>query len=123
MQKKYILVTLANYIPVLCGCLLFRGGAPLLWPLFIIMQILLVSLNYSTANGKLGVLFLNANLLVSTIAANWLFVYLYYTLISSDSETVIVGYVGGEIGAIFVLVLSLISVLIKALTGRKESHT
>ena len=120
MQKKYILVTLANYIPVLCGCLLFRGGAPLLWPLFIIMQILLVSLNYSTANGKLGVLFLNANLLVSTIAANWLFVYLYYTLISSDSETVIVGYVGGEIGAIFVLVLSLISVLIKALTGRKK---
>ena len=123
MQKKYILVTLANYIPVLCGCLLFRGGAPLLWPLFIIMQILLVSLNYSTAKGILGVLFLNANLTVSTIIANWLFTHLYYTLISSDSETLIVGYVGGEIGTIFVLVLSLISVLIKALTGRKESHT
>ena len=121
MKKKYVFATLANYIPVLCGCLLFRGGASLLWPLFIILQILLTGLNYGVADRKLAVLFFSANLFVSTIIANLLATHLYYTLISSDDETLIVGYAGGWIGAIFVLVLSLISLMVKALIGRKKA--
>ena len=123
MQKKYVFAALANFIPVLCGCLLFRGGAPLLWPFFIISQIILTCINYGVADGKSDVLFLSAQLLISTIIANWLYTHLYYTLISSDDETLIVGYVGGWIGVIFVVVLSLISLGMKALVGRKKSQT
>lgn len=120
MQKKYVFAALANFIPVLCGCLFFRGGAPLLWPLFIILQIILTCINYGVADRKSDVLFLSSQLLISTIIANWLSTRLYYTLISPDGETLIVGYAGGEVGIIFVLVLSLISLVVKAVTGRKK---
>ena len=120
MQKKYILVTLANYIPVLCAFLLYRGGGLLFWSVFITMQVLLVCLNYSTAGKKTVLLFFSANLLVSTIIANWLSIYLYYTYISSDAETILVGYAAIKIGVVFVLILSLISLGIKTLVGRKN---
>lgn len=123
MQKKYVFAALANFIPVLCGCLLFRGGAPLLWPLFIILQIILTCINYGVSDRKSDVLFLSSQLLISTIIANLLLTHLYYALISSDDETLIVGYAGGRVGVIFVLVLSLISLGMKALVGGKKSQT
>lgn len=89
MEKaKYILAILANYIPVLWAYIFYSIGAGIDWSLFIISQILLVTLNHKITKSKLALLFLHANLLVSTIVANWLSTHLYYTNISSDDETV-----------------------------------
>ena len=112
MQRKYILIALANYIPVLCACILFRNPN-LAWLLFIISQILLICLNHKAADDKFSLAFLNINLLISTIIANALLTHLYSSNISSDSETLAVGNLALVIGVIFVLILSVISISLK----------
>ncbi len=119
MKKlKFIAITLANYLPVLCACLFYKGGAPVEWKLCIILQILLVVLNYIFSSKKSVLTFYNVNLFISTILANALSTYLYYCNVSSDSETPAVGMFGLIVGAIFVFILSLISILLK----RKKSE-
>ncbi len=115
MQRKYILIALANYIPVLCACIVRNPN--LAWLLFMISQILLVFLNYKAADDKFSLAFLNFNLLISTIIANALLTHLYSSNVSSDSETLAVGSLALVIGAIFVLILSLISILLKKETS------
>ena len=112
---KYILITLTNYIPVLCAFFAYIGGAPVVWMLFIMSQIGLVVLNYKATDKISIVTFLSINLLASTIIANKLATYLYYTNVSSDGETLIVGNVGLWVGVIFVVILSLLSILLKVL--------
>ncbi len=111
MQRKYILIALANYFPVLCACIVHNPN--LAWLLFIISQILLIFLNYKAADDKFSLAFLNINLLISTVIANVLLTHLYSSNISSDSETLAVGNLALVIGAIFVLILSVISILLK----------
>lgn len=119
MKKlKFIAITLANYVPVLCACLFYKGGAPVEWSLYIMLQIILIVLNYKFSNKRLDLSFFNANLFISTIIANVLGTYLYYCNVSSDPETPIVGELGLIVGAIFVFILSLISILLK----RKKSE-
>ena len=119
MKKlKFIAITLANYVPVLCACLFYKGGAPVEWLLYIMLQIVLIVLNYALSNKRLELSFFNVNLFISTILANALSTYLYYHNVSSDSETPAVGELGVIVGAIFVFVLSLISILLK----RKKSE-
>lgn len=114
MKKvKYILAILSNYIPVLWAYILYSGGAATVWSLFIISQILLVTSNHKITKNKLALLFLHVNLLVSTIVANWLSTHLYYTNISSDDETLLVGIWGLKVGAVFVILMSTFSLLIK----------
>ena len=113
MRLKYVIATAANYIPALCACLFFRGGGPVMFPLLIALQIILTLLNFFIANSKKPMIFLSANLFVSTIIANVLSTYLYYTNISSDSETILVGEWATIIGAGFVFILSLIFILLK----------
>lgn len=112
-KSKYILVTFSNYILVLCAYLFYRGGAPTVWSLCIILQIVLTILNYKTANGSKSLAVLCANHLLSTIIANKLSTNLYYNNISSDSESLVVGNLGLIVGSVFVFMLSLISILIK----------
>ena len=116
--RKYILTALANYIPVLCACLFYRGGA-YIWPVFMVLQILLVIINHKITDNRLPLLILHANLLVSAIIANWLLTHLYYTRISPDGITPILGLFGGFAGAIFVILLSVISLLIRIYKKRK----
>lgn len=110
---KNISVTLANYIPVLAACLFYKGGAPVEWPLYIVLQVLLVILNFIIANKRSMLIFFNINLLISTVIANKLSVYLYYTNISSDGMTLTIGDLGLIVGVVFVLIISLVSVLLK----------
>ncbi len=112
MQRKYILIALANYIPVLCAFIFFRNPN-LAWLLFIISQIWLTVSNYKAADSKFTLAFFQVNLLISTMIANALMAHLYYSKISSDSETLAVGNFVLVLGAVFVLILSLISILLK----------
>ena len=121
MEKvKYILAILANYIPVLWAYIFYSIGAGVDWSLFIISQILLVTLNHKITKSKLALLFLHVNLLVSTIVANWLSTHLYYTNISSDDETLLVGIWGLKVGAIFVILMSTFSLLIRIFLEKQK---
>ena len=121
MEKvKYILAILANYIPVLWAYIFYSIGAGIDWSLFIISQILLVTLNHKITKSKLALLFLHANLLVSTIVANWLSTHLYYTNISSDDETLLVGNLGLKVGVIFVILMSTFSLLIRIFLEKQK---
>lgn len=119
-KSRYITLTLINYIPVLLACLCFQAGAFVIWFLFIASQIMLVIFN-SLFTDKISVLtFLSANLIVSTIIANLLSFYLYYWIISPSSETLLVGKLGMIVGVIFVLIISLVAILIKALIIKSQ---
>lgn len=121
MEKvKYILAILANYIPVLWAYIFYSIGAGTDWSLFIISQILLVTLNHKITKSKLALLFLHVNLLVSTIVANWLSTHLYYTNISSDDETLLVGNLGLKVGVIFVILMSTFSLLIRIFLEKQK---
>ena len=122
-RVKYIFVTLANYIPVLCACLFYEGGGPLMWPIFIVAQIILIVLNHILSSKKMELIFYDVNLIISTIIANGLSTYLYYWNISSDSETPAVGQLGLMVGVIFVLILTFISVLLKRKNLNKRKNT
>ena len=123
MKKASLaIMMIANYILVLWACLFYSFGSslgfPVVWPLFIISQILLVVLNYRAADDKFALAFLSVNLVISTVAANMLFTHLYYSNISSDSGTLDLGNLALAVGVVFVAVLSLISILVKK--GRPE---
>lgn len=121
MKKvKYILAILSNYIPVLWAYILYSGGAATVWSLFITSQILLVTSNHKITKNKLALLFLHVNLLVSTIVANWLSTHLYYTNISSDDETLLVGILGLKVGAVFVILMSTFSLLIRIFLEKQK---
>lgn len=120
---KYIFVTLANYIPVLCACLFYKGGAPVDWPIYIVAQIILIVLNHILSSKKMELICYDVNLIISTIIANGLSTYLYYWNISSDPETPAVGQLGLMVGVIFVLILTFISVLLKRKNLNKPKNT
>lgn len=114
MQKlKYLTITFVNYALVLCACLFYKDGAPLVWSIYITVQILLTVLNYIFSSKKSELIFYSVNLVISTILANALSTYLYYCNISSDLETLAVGELGLIVGVIFVVIMSLVSVLFK----------
>ncbi|MBQ6558989.1 MAG: hypothetical protein IJL81_06430 [Clostridia bacterium] len=113
MKKKIVAISLLNYIPVLLSVLLFRFGAPLLWPVFIISQVVLIIINFVLSRKKSELIIYSINLLLSTVIANALLTYLYYHIVSDDAETIMVGELGLFVGAVFVFVLSLIFILFK----------
>lgn len=118
-KAKYVPAAIANYIPVLCACLFYRIGF-YIWPVFIILQILIVILNHKIADSKSMLLILHANLLISTFAANWLSARLYYMNISSDAETLIAGMATISVGVLFIILLSAISLLIRYFTVKRN---
>ena len=58
-NAEYISAVLANYVPALCAAVLYRGGAPLVGPILIILQIYLLYINYKTAAKRSSLAFLS----------------------------------------------------------------
>lgn len=108
-SKKYIYMTLANYIPVLFVCLFFRF--PIILLTYLLMPIVLACCNYKFADKKSQLVFLDVNLLISTIAANRIHTYLFLHYVSNDAESEIIGM--GLL--VFVMILVLVSFLISIL--------
>ncbi len=117
MRKlEFIILTLAHYIPVLCAALFYRIGAGI-WFLLIPLQIGLISLDERRCPARKHLIFSCGNLLLSTIAANDLSNWLYYTRVSSDDMSRWLGQAGTFVGVIFVLILSAV-----ALEKHGKSH-
>ena len=114
MRKiKFTAAVLVNYSLVLLACIFYRGGAPLGWAICFWGQIFLTIFNFKVSLKRSELAILGANLLVSTVAANALSTYLYYSNIISDPETILVGRLGTAVGVAFVCTISLIALFIK----------
>ena len=109
----FIVMNVVNYILVVLACLLWKYGGPVLDPLLLLLQPILVVTNLLVSQKTWQFCVLSVNLLISTIAANAIGGLLYYFNIAPSSETLLVCKYEVAIGAIYVLILSVGAVLIK----------
>ncbi len=114
MNKFGILIfaNITNYVLVLLSALLFSIGYRL-FPILIVAQLIWTVLNYFVSENIKQQLILSINLLISTILANCLSVFLYMRNISADSGTLYVGKIALLIGIIYVFIISAIAILVK----------
>lgn len=118
MQKiKYIAVLSANYIIIPCAFVFYIGGV-FLWQLFIVFQTASFFFNYLTAKSKLSLTFLNANLLISTVIANYLMAYLYDTRIHPSNNESILVY--NFIQITFTIIILTVSVVLICIKKKKD---
>ncbi|HCA05090.1 MAG TPA: hypothetical protein DEO32_04230 [Ruminococcaceae bacterium] len=117
---KFIAMNMANYLLVLFAVLLYRLGGMLYIPVVLIAQSILTVANYSVAKKTSHLIILSVNLLISTIIANVTDIYLYMQNISADSETLLIGKYMVVIGAIFVVVISVIAICVKSNAGKSK---
>lgn len=114
-MSKLTKIAIANYFPVLISCVFFRVG----WIISLMLSpflILLIFVNYIISGNVKSLILLSVNLLISTIVANCADTLLYYTFVSSDAMTLLVGFYLALFSAIFVIIGSLISVIIKIIS-------
>lgn len=109
----YVSVLILNYILVLFAVLFYKQGALVVYPIFLLTQPLLVLLNCLVSQ-KIGYfIFISLNLIVSTIIANIVGVWLYMSNVCGGSETILLLQYAVVIGCIYVTVLSIISFIVK----------
>lgn len=114
----FIAMNIANYLLVLFAVLFYRFGGPLHIPFMLIAQPVLTAVNYFVAKKIPHLIILSINLLISTIIANVVSIYLYMQNICGDYETLLVGKYEVVIGSIYVIVLSLIAIGVKFATSK-----
>lgn len=118
----FAIMNLANYVLVLLACTLYGVGFGTAL-LFLVLQPVLTAVNYIASEKTWQLIVLSVHLLISTLIANYMSVQLYYQNISSDSETLLVGKYAIIIGCVYVIILSAITIGIKAarsLSQRKQ---
>ena len=118
-MKKYTLTLILNVVPFFLTCFLYEGGLAisLMLPT---LQFLLNTLNYKWTKKILSFAILNSAMLVSSIASIKINTWLYYNNISSDTETLAVGSFEVLVCMIFVLLITLISIVCRTL-GKKAN--
>jgi len=108
----FVLMNIVNYALVLLGVLLYRGGGPVVYPLFLAVQPALVIANYYVSEKLWQIIVLSVHLLVSTIVSNLFQAHLYAIHIAGG-ETYAVGKMAAIIGSIYVITLSVVAIIIK----------
>lgn len=111
-SMKFSTLTLLNFAPLLISVLLWRGGAPLTWPAYVLVQGGLISLNSHSVTRRSAFVSLSANLALSTLLAHALDTYLYFTQVSSDGLTKSIGLLGMIAGGIIVVAVSGITLVL-----------
>ena len=115
----FVLMNIVNYALVLLGVLLYRGGGPVVYPLFLAMQPALVIANYFVSEKLWQIVLLSVHLLISTVFSNLLQAHLYAINIAAG-ETYAVGRAAAFIGSIYVIVLSVVAIIIKHSLGKNR---
>ncbi len=114
-MKKYILALILNVVPFFLTCFLYEGGIAisLILPA---LQFLLNTVNYKWTKRILSFAILNSAMLVSSVASIKINTWLYYNNISSDSGTLAVGSFQVQVCIVFVLLMTLISIVCRILS-------
>ena len=114
----------ANYSLVLLAFLGFRLGFGISVIFFLFCQPALVFANFYFSQKVWQLSLLSVHLLISTIIANMASTQLFYTFISSDPETLLVGQLEVQVGIVYVAVLSAIAIIVKSvkIVYNKRKH-
>ncbi len=88
------------------------------WILYIIFQLLLTVYNIYVTNKISTLLLANGVMFIASVIGLIAFTLLYYYIVSSDAETLLVGVAGVQIGTIFIVILTLISLLVRIIQIR-----
>ena len=120
-MKKYILALILNIIPFFLSCFLYEGGIAisLMLPA---LQFLLNMLNYKWTKRLLSFIILNSAMLVSSVASIKINTWLYYNNISSDTETLAVGNFEVLVGIVFIVAMTLMSIVCRISAGIKVKN-
>lgn len=103
---KTIFISLSTYLQILVGFFLYQYGL-IYCLLLLVMQILLgLAIMKSALNYK-SIVVISSNLLASTIWANRIYGFMYYSNISSDLETIGVSSLITAIGAVMASVITI----------------
>ena len=116
-MKKYILVLLLNIVPFFLSCFLYEGGIAILLMLPAI-QFLINIVNYKWTKKIVSFVILNLAMLVSSVANIEITTKLYYNNISSDTETLAVGNFAGLVGVVFIIAMTLISIVCRIVSKK-----
>ena len=106
-------MVIVNYALAVLAVILFRWGAPVVWPAIFAGQVGLIVLNYANTPDKVALAGRNAHLIAATALAHVLLGLLYYRLISADKLTPAVALIGLIGGVFLALVLSAVSIVLK----------
>lgn len=109
----YIFAFIVNYILVFFAVLLYEQGGPVVYPIFLLTQPLLVLLNCIVSKNMRQFVIISLNLIASTIIANIVAIMLYMINIHSDSVTILLLQYALIIGCAYVALLSIISFTVK----------
>lgn len=118
-MKKYMLALILNITPFFLSCFLYEGGIAILLMLPA-LQFLLNILNYKWTKRILSFVILNSAMLISNVASIEIITKLYYNNISSDTETLAVGNFTMVIGIVFIVVMTLISIVCRIVSKKKN---
>lgn len=121
-KTKFILAVIANILPFAISCFFYHGGGFLIMFLYPPFQIMLAILNYSVTKKCFPFAFLNAVMMLFSIASIELSTQLYYKNISSDTETLSVGRFEELVVFVFILVLTIVPLIFRTIgTKTKEN--
>lgn len=114
----YIVTLILNYSLILFSALLYRGGALILYPLFLMSQCVFVIINCLISRKIYQFTILSVNLLISTIIANNVFSQLYSKNICGGSEAELVDRYALTFGCIYVVIISVLAILLKKIISK-----
>ena len=116
-MKKYILALILNIVPFFLTCFLYEGGIAISL-MFPALQFLLNTLNYKWTKRISSFAILDLTMLVSGVASIKINTWLYYNNISPDTETLAVGSFEVQVCIVFVLLMTLISIVCRILSKK-----
>ena len=116
-MKKYMLALMLYIIPFFSTCFLYEGGIVILL-MFPALQFLINTVNYKWTKKILSFVILNSAMFISTINSIEIITKLYYNNISSDTETLAVGHFAVLVGIVFIIALTLISIVCRLVSTK-----
>ena len=116
-MKKYMLALMLNIIPFFLTCFLYEGGIVILL-MFPVLQFLINIVNYKWTKKILPFVILNSAMFISTINSIEIITKLYYSKISSDTETLAVGNFAVWLGIVFIIAMTLITVVCRIVSKK-----
>lgn len=108
----FIIMNITNYALVLLGVFCYKCGSLILFPLFLIIQTLLVIANFFTSTKIWQLSVLSVNLLISTILCIIFQTHLYAINVAAG-ETYLVGKGMLLVGCAYVIGLSIAAIILK----------
>lgn len=117
--KKWVVII--NYIPMFLWFVFYKKGGIVSFYM-IPLQILLGVINYFSVDKIRNILFMNANLLISTIVGIYINSQLYFKYIKYDIEGVMVRNLEILVGILFVSMIFIVSVLCKLFSNSRKKH-